>query len=183
MMYWSFAVEMPWSLVYKVNDMVIIRKIRGELMRREEFMRIYELLDTVSPVPFDCGRICGEECCNGGDEEIGIYLLPGEESVRAKEEWRMVEETEYGLFVKCKGPESCERSTRPMQCRTFPLFPKIDENGSVFLEPNDIDLPYVCPLIEDEANLDHDFVDKTKEAWQELINDPIIKKTVESWNE
>ena len=31
--------------------------------------------------------------------------------------------------VKCRNPPKCDRSIRPIQCRTFPLVPHIDENG------------------------------------------------------
>ena len=45
---------------------------------------IYSRLDKVSPVDFDCGKLCGEICCvydneNEDSEELVLYILPGEE--------------------------------------------------------------------------------------------------------
>ena len=45
---------------------------------------IYRRLDKVSPVDFDCGKLCGEICCVYDSEEypnedLALFLLPGEE--------------------------------------------------------------------------------------------------------
>ena len=54
--------------------------IKGKT-RKRTYRAIYRLLDRVSPVPFDCGTICGAACCNAAaeDESLGMMLLPGEE--------------------------------------------------------------------------------------------------------
>ena len=53
--------------------------------RKRTYRAIYRLLDRVSPVPFDCGMICGSACCTSiGEDEMGIYLLPGEEKIHDK---------------------------------------------------------------------------------------------------
>ena len=51
--------------------------------RRRTYKAIYRLLDRVSPVPFDCGTVCGAACCNAAysDEDMGIMLLPGAEKI------------------------------------------------------------------------------------------------------
>lgn len=51
---------------------------------KKSIKRIYEKLDKVSPVNFDCGKLCGEICCvydseDYRNEELALYLLPGEE--------------------------------------------------------------------------------------------------------
>ena len=64
---------------------------------------------------------------------------------------------------------------RPVQCRTFPLAPHITEEGHLCLIYNDDDdLPYCCPMIEDETELDPDFIQATLTVWKHLIRDPLI---------
>ena len=51
---------------------------------KKSIKRMYERLDEVSPVDFDCGKLCGEVCCvydvdETHTEELVLYLLPGEE--------------------------------------------------------------------------------------------------------
>ena len=46
---------------------------------KETYGQIYKMLDAVSPLDCDCGALCGAACCTGGDGDMGIYLLPGEE--------------------------------------------------------------------------------------------------------
>ena len=44
----------------------------------EAFYRYaYSLLEEVTPLPADCGQLCGAACCKG-DDETGMYLFPGE---------------------------------------------------------------------------------------------------------
>ncbi|WP_286726274.1 hypothetical protein [Pelotomaculum sp. PtaB.Bin117] len=43
--------------------------------------RIYRLLDDITPLAVDCGRLCGSACCSEWEQGAGIYLLPGEESM------------------------------------------------------------------------------------------------------
>ena len=46
---------------------------------------------------------------------------------------------------------------------------------------NDYDLPYLCPMIEDETELDDRFVKATQTVWKHLIRDPQIYALV--WGE
>lgn len=68
---------------------------------------------------------------------------------------------------------------RPFQCRTFPLTPHITEDGILTLIYNDEDLPYSCPLIDEEIPLNDDFVRATYTVWSHLIRDPLIFDLVE----
>ena len=115
--------------------------IKGKT-RKNTYRAIYRLLDRVSPMPFDCGRICGAACCMIDELDaqpnldMGMYLLPGEEKIHNKKDpwlrWETHSSQEYDFppsfqgdmyFVKCKGPAHCRRTLRPLQCRTFPLKP------------------------------------------------------------
>lgn len=165
-------------------------------IRKRTYRAIYRLLDRVSPVPFDCGTICGAACCNAAasDEDLGIMLLPGEEKVHDRHddwlEWESLSTDEYELpptwkgkifFVRCKTPPRCPRHLRPIQCRSFPLLPHLDEDGTLRLIYNDYDLPYACPMIEEEIELDERFVKATHTVWKHLTRDPLIYDYV--WGE
>lgn len=130
-------------------------------------------------------------------DELGIYLFPGEHLLLNEMEdtsWLEVETQdahEIGFpdswtgpvyFVKCKTPPNCPRKWRPLQCRTFPLKPIIDDNGVLELIWNDEELPYVCPLIEENAPIHDDFYRATYLVWSHLVKDPRIFDLVLSWS-
>lgn len=176
-------------------------------LTKEEYEAIYHLWDEVSPITGDCGLLCGAACCTGGGEdgasdgkceneaavaaddgeELGIYLLPGEEQLFTKKEkwlaWHKDRAGDYDFpeswrgsvwFVRCVDPPRCPRELRPIQCRTFPLLPHLDPSDELSLVYNDVDLPYTCPLIRDRTPLNGDFYEATLEAWRRLIKDPLI---------
>ena len=174
--------------------------IKGKT-RARTFRAIYRLLDRVSPVPFDCGRICGAVCCQSEEgDEMGLYLLPGEEKIHDRRDgwlrWEKQSTDELDLpaswngtvcFVRCQGPEHCRRALRPIQCRTFPLKPCLRREGEggddiVYRETgcelalirNNDALPYSCPLIRAEAALDPAFIRATYTVWKHLMRDPLI---------
>ena len=173
--------------------------IRSTLTKKE-YQAIYRLLDRVSPLEYDCGTLCGAACCtterNGeqsdgsdpeGSSEMGIYLLPGEDKIHDRNDdwlsWSAEEAEDYDFpdswrgkvyFVKCGGPGKCKRKLRPIQCRTFPLVPHITEDDELLLIYNDMELPYRCPLIDDEMAIDERFFRATYTAWSRLIEDPLI---------
>ena len=49
------------------------------IIPKKTYRAIYRLLDSVSPADFDCGQLCGAVCCLSESDDMGIYLLPGEE--------------------------------------------------------------------------------------------------------
>ena len=54
------------------------------MLSKETFEKIYRDLDRVTPLDTDCGLLCGCACCTGAyadGEEMGIFLLPGEEQL------------------------------------------------------------------------------------------------------
>ena len=179
----------------------------------ETFRELFEKLDAVSPVPYDCGTLCGKACCgvSGFDremreEDMGLYLYPGEdELLREDPDWlrwseETVEEEDIreadGLaalfppsflqkklcFVRCKDPLQCHRAYRPLQCRFFPTLPHLLNAGTrrerLILIWNDMDLPYRCPLIEEEVALDHAWLNAVCEVWETLLEDPLVHDMV-----
>ena len=167
-------------------------------LTKEDYLEIYRMLEEVSPVPYDCGMICRAACCDPDrkGEDLGIYLLPGEEKVHDRHDSWMIWSKEKAenfdfpdswkgtiYFLKCADPMKCRRDRRPIQCRTFPLLPDIDENGVLSLVFDDTPLPYSCPLIESKAELNADFIEVTKKAWEMLIKDPLIYDYVKAESE
>lgn len=169
-------------------------------IRKSTFKAIYRLLDRVSPVPWDCGTLCGSACCSCGTEDdlkdndfqLGMYLLPGEEKIfTMKEDW-LIWSVEYAeafdfpdswfgkiYFIRCKTPPVCPRESRPLQCRTFPLAPHLTEDGMLQMILSTSTLPYRCPLIDDGRELSPDFIKATYTVWKRLIQDPYIYDLVE----
>lgn len=163
-----------------------------------KYRAVYRLLDHVSPIDDDCGKLCSAACCMDGGcgsecgsdedfdeycgEQMGIYMLPGEELIHDMNDgwltWNVEDAEELDLpeswgdqvyFVRCSGPENCRRDMRPIQCRTFPLTPYITEDGQLEMLYSDMELPYSCPLIDEEIPLNDSFVRATRTAWKHLL--------------
>lgn len=176
-------------------------------LSRDDYEKIYSLLESVSPIDGDCGKLCSSACCalDGNfqdgirdetffaesdgetDEEVGIYLLPGEEKLHDKNdpwlEWSEEDAQSAGFpeswkekvfFVKCRGADLCKRELRPIQCRTFPAAPYLTEEGELFLILYTDILPYKCPLVYGGFHLNDDFLAATFSAWSKLIEDQRI---------
>lgn len=160
-------------------------------IRKTTFQIIYNLLDSVSPISEDCGLLCGAACCLCTDEDMGIYLLPGEEKMFTRKEdwlsWDWLDTDKYEFpeswhgkvpFLICKAHGHCPRNERPIQCRTFPLAPHIDDEGTLYLIYQRGQLPYSCPLIDEKIKLNEDFIKATYKAWSMLISEPLIRDLV-----
>lgn len=166
-------------------------------IRKRTYEAIYRLLDRVSPLDRDCGTLCGAVCCTceeskETEQELGIYLLPGEEKLfSGKEDWLIwsrepAEDFDFPeswtgkvAFVKCKTPPVCPREKRPLQCRFFPLEPHLTEDGSLHLILCSTPLPYSCPLITEKMELTPAFIQATYTVWAHLLHDPRIFDLVE----
>ncbi len=183
------------TLLFKKVPSAIISLMKSTI-RKSTWKAIYRLLDKVSPVDFDCGKLCGSACCTQeGDEssdgacdfEMGIYLLPGEEKLYTmKEEWlkwsaERAEDYEFPeswhgnvYFVRCTTPPVCPREHRPLQCRFYPLTPYLDEDDNLSLVISQAETPYICPLISEKIKLNDRFYKANLTVWKRLIKDPLI---------
>ena len=168
------------------------------IIRKDEYRAIYRFLDRVSPVGFDCGTLCSSVCCGTPEDEqweetMGIYLLPGEDKIHDKRDswlkWSEESTDEYKFpdswngtvyFVKCKDAPCCPREKRPIQCRTYPLSPHFLDEGHLVLIWNMDEVPYSCPLIDENTELDRKFVLSTYTVWKHLVRDPLILDLVET---
>jgi len=174
-------------------------------IKKSTYSAIYHLFNKVSPIDDDCGLFCGAACCTCGgdatcedglDYELGIYLLPGEDKLFTKKETWLKWNIEYAedfdfpdswfgkiYFVRCKTPPVCPREMRPLQCRFFPLAPHLTENDELQLILSTSELPYTCPLITANKQLNRNtnfqqlnkrFIKANYTVWKHLIRDPLI---------
>ncbi len=163
----------------------------GFMLTKKDFESVYRLLDDVTPLYGDCGELCDKKCCIDWEEEVGMYLLPGEEIMfSGQEDWLVFEkhstedyefppewEGEF-FFVRCIKP--CPRDQRPFECRTFPLIPYFNQKTNSFdlrLNPNGI---MICPLVKYSKieELNPEFVKNVRKAWSILLTDPMIKQDI-----
>ena len=129
---------------------------------------IYALLGELTPLTADCGEVCGAACCHGSDSE-GMLLFPGEAAHLACEN-RVTRENGRELYV-CNG--ECDRDTRPLSCRLFPLFPIVTADGRVraVYDPRAY---RVCPLVQlqDNVRLDRHFVRAVRAVGRRIAASP-----------
>lgn len=133
-----------------------------------------ELLDHLTPLKTDCGRLCGAACCQG-DENTGMLLFPEEETLYEGCAFADVLPLDYSLggmqahLLVCRG--RCEREMRPLACRLFPLFLKFKEDGVTKLRI-DMRAKAVCPLTDyGIRSLDPDFKQAARKAYDLLLED------------
>lgn len=129
------------------------------------------ILENITPLNQDCGRICGGACCQcDEDGQGGMLLFPGEEKLYdpLPEGFSITEDnlvTPGGRLLTCQG--QCNRCARPLSCRLFPLLPT--EKGAKM----DRRAWAVCPLMEwGKAGLSRDFVDAVSKAGKILYACP-----------
>lgn len=159
-------------------------------LSQADYQEIYKILEQATPLKEDCGQLCGEVCCKQSDENLGMYLLPGEVAMfHGQEDWLVWEEQnpEYYdfppswdktvYFIRCI--KACPWEKRPIQCRTFPLAPHLTKKGELILIRETIPLPYQCPLITNKVPLEEKFIRGVFKAWSKLIQDPQIYDLVE----
>lgn len=151
------------------------------LLKRELYENAYEILDKVTPLQYDCGKLCNRACCDSDDEDAGMYLFPGEESMYEKKpDWLRIEQTAftYGsqkpvLIAICRG--QCDRRLRPLACRIFPLTPYIGHKVvfKIKVDPRSVS---VCPLARpyEAKDMDRGFLLAVNDVFKMLAEDEEI---------
>ncbi len=127
-----------------------------------------ELLSQETPLRRDCGRLCARACCRpDGAHLSGMLLFPGEEALYETPQQGFILH-EKGLLT-CSG--ECERDTRPLACRVFPLaFTLRGGEPGVRMDPRAF---AVCPLAESGVEgLSSSFVNAAKQAARILCANP-----------
>ena len=110
--------------------------------------RAYALLEDVTPLKYDCGKICGGACCKpdsvNRETQGGMTLLPYEDTLIGGCDEFTIKNTQDSKVLLCSG--SCERIFRPFACRIFPFYARIDkdtESISLRIDPRSVN---VCPI-------------------------------------
>ena len=110
--------------------------------------RAYALLEDVTPLKYDCGKLCGGACCKSdtvnSETQGGMQLLPYEDMLIGGADGFTVRDTSDGKVLICDG--RCERIFRPFMCRIFPYYARIDaetESISLRIDPRSAN---VCPM-------------------------------------
>lgn len=143
-----------------------------------------EMLEKVTPLKGDCGRVCGAACCRpDGTGRGGMLLFPGEEALYAPwPDWARLEEA--GIFPWTAGAEAAgvpgrvpARLERPLACRLFPLTPVAREEGAGV--DMDVRAWAVCPLMEHgRRGLNPAFVRAAEEAARLLWEEPACRRFI-----
>lgn len=161
---------------------------------KEIYERAYALMDE-PVIEGNCGTLCNYHCCrdDGDDgEKMGIYLLPLEYETMIKGQefekrlritrhtskvYEMPSRIKNLYFVYCSDSSKCLRGHRPIQCRTYPFEPHI-ENGELHIVVLK-DQIHQCPLLKQEKNWRQEFIHGVYEGWKLLITIPIVKYLIE----
>lgn len=131
---------------------------------------VRRLLEDVTPLKTDCGRVCGGACCRSLEgETTGMLLFPGEEDLYEEAEGFSMQPVTGGLLLICPG--RCDRRERPLACRLFPLLPLLRADGIHVAV--DARARAVCPLSRHGKDaLDPAFVEAVRKAGELLAEDP-----------
>ena len=156
------------------------------------YLQLYRLFDKATPIPADCGRLCGAACCKG--EDCGMYLFPGEERVfkLLRPDWAKIERSDFFYefegkkknvpILFCRG--SCDRYQRPLACRIFPLTPYIKNGASpeIIKDPRAMAM---CPLVRtlDIDDFDGKFVKNIGRAFSILMKNREIAEYMRYYSE
>lgn len=150
------------------------------------FSKVYRILERVTPLESDCGLLCNKACCDGGDEDFGMYLFPGEELLLADLSYFRIEVTDiqlengnYVLLANCDG--KCDRRFRPLSCRIFPLTPYLNYQQTLTIDL-DIRAKGICPLVNPKKalSLRTDFIRAVRQSIRILAKDPDILSFIET---
>lgn len=151
------------------------------------YSQAYKMLETLTAVPVDCGKLCNKACCKDNfsdpDNTAGMYLYYGEEvMLKNRSDIKILKsDFQYGntnaKMAVCNG--ICNRHFRPLSCRIFPLIPYMKENSplTVIIDPR---AKSMCPLAKTFSP--SDFNDKFFETvfyiFKFLTKEPHIKNFV-----
>ena len=143
--------------------------------RLSRYTAAYAHLGNITPIPADCGRLCGAKCCSGSDDS-GMILFPGEREFLSATSFLKIEKRDmHGVavdFAVCSG--RCRRILRPLSCRVFPLAPFWDgEKLEILPDPR---ARFICPLLEATSCISEEFVRAAKAAFSVLTEDAEISQ-------
>ncbi|MBF4693476.1 hypothetical protein [Fusibacter ferrireducens] len=161
-------------------------QVKTQIDYQAIFNRAYQLMNEPI-IEGNCGELCGYHCCRRQErtgERLGMYLLPLEfeymqrgkavdYEVHSCQIYDMPPKIKKLYYIFCHESEGCLRDLRPVQCRTYPFEPHLDENGfSLVIEKDQI---HACPLLNRIPEWRQAFIEGVYKGWLELMKIPIIK--------
>jgi hypothetical protein len=161
------------------------QKLYRENSKIELYSKAYRILDQVTPLTTDCGLLCNKACCDGGEDDLGMYLFPGEELILSHLSYFRIIPTDIQLqngrrilLINCDG--KCDRSLRPLSCRIFPLTPYLTYQDILTVDM-DIRAAGICPLVKVKKAppIHPDFIQAVRKAIRLLSKDPEILEFIE----
>jgi len=142
--------------------------------------KAYELLERVTPLTYDCGKLCGGLCCKG-DGDTGMWVFPYEEELLKDIEGFTLKECDSNVGYKtvvCEGV--CDRKTRPLACRIYPYFPMISDNG--YDARADIRGISGCPILYKNIKPDYAFIRQVRKVARLLDRDETLRNYIKDIN-
>lgn len=142
--------------------------------------KAYEMLERVTPLTYDCGKLCSGLCCKG-DGNTGMWLFPYEEEILKDIDGFEIKECDGNFVYKmvvCKG--ECDRKTRPLACRIYPYFPMITEDG--FDARADIRGIATCPVLYNNMKPDYNFIRQIRKIARLFDRDENLRNYIEDIN-
>ena len=140
----------------------------------EFYIRLYKMLENVTPLSKDCGVLCDKACCKEEEgDRAGMLLFPYEEYMLNNASFGEIEDyplsygnRQFKIFF-CNEP--CDRRLRPLACRIFPLTPYISK-GKMRLIMNPL-AKKMCPLARSlkKEQLEEDFVLSVEKAMNNIM--------------
>lgn len=138
----------------------------------------------------NCGELCNYHCCRPFCDEgnkLGMYMLPFEfelihkgkiknYEIHTKQNYELPNGTKKLYYIFCEDDSSCLRELRPIQCRTYPFEPLL-EDDELFLIIEDEQF-HICPLLKMQENWRWEFVLGIYRGWSKLLEIPKIEKYV-----
>ncbi len=138
--------------------------------------KAYELLERVTPLTYDCGKLCSGRCCKG-DGDTGMWLFPYEEEIIKDIEGFEIKDCDgnngYQMVV-CEG--YCDRKTRPLSCRIYPFFPMITEDG--YDARADIRGVSSCPILYKNIKPDYAFIRQLRKVARLFDRDETLRNYI-----
>jgi hypothetical protein len=157
------------------------------------YQAAYAAMST-SVLTYDCGSLCNHNCCRNDykdPENFGVYLLPFEYEHLLKEtgmikSHQLVRHSAKDHYIPksvgalnyflCDAEKDCLRDYRPIQCRTYPLEPHLENDVlTLVVEKDQI---HACPLINMKDQWQKDYVEGIYKGWSLLIQIPDVRRLV-----
>lgn len=161
------------------------QKLYRKNSKIELYSKAYRILDQVTPLATDCGLLCNKACCDGGEDDLGMYLFPGEELILSDLSYFRIMPTDiqlengsHVLLINCYG--KCDRKLRPLSCRIFPLTPYLTYQDILTVDL-DIRAAGICPLVKAKKSpsIHPNFIQAVRKAIRLLSKDLEILEFIE----